>query len=79
MPRFYFDIHDGEWSRDDVGTECRDVEAACREAKQALPEIALDQAPRDGDRRAITVLVSDEDRQPVYSATLTYAGLLMKA
>lgn len=78
MPRFFFDIHDGEWSRDDVGTECRDVEAACQETKQSLPEIALDQVPRDGDHHMITVLVTDEDRQPVYTATLTFAGLRMK-
>ena len=78
MPRFFFDIHDGEWSRDAEGIECEGIHEARREAKRALPAMALEQVPRDGDHHTITVLVTNEDRQPVYTATLTYAGLLMK-
>lgn len=78
MPRFFFDIHDGEWSRDEEGSECRSVEEACRQAKRTLPAMAVDQVARDGDHHMITILVTDAHRQPVYTATLTFAGLLMK-
>ncbi|BAQ48298.1 MULTISPECIES: hypothetical protein [Methylobacterium] len=77
MPRFYFDIHDGVWSRDDVGVECRNIEEACRHAKRTLPAMALDSIPRDGDRHTITVMVTNDDRRTVYAATLTFSGLLV--
>jgi len=79
MPRYFFDIHDGEWSRDEEGIECPDIKAACQEAKRTLPAMALDQVARDGDQHTITVLVSDEHKQPVYTATLGFAGLLMRS
>ncbi|BAQ49209.1 MULTISPECIES: DUF6894 family protein [Methylobacterium] len=78
MPRFFFDIHDGEWSRDVEGVECADVVAACYEAKRVLPGMAVDHVPQDGDWHAITVLVTDEDRRPVYTATLSFAGQLLQ-
>jgi hypothetical protein len=77
MPRFFFDLHDGHWDRDDVGTECADVEHAIQQAKRTLPAMALDQLPHDEDRHTVTMLVTDEDGRPVYTATLTYSGLLL--
>ncbi|MGX7709517.1 DUF6894 family protein [Methylobacterium sp. Gmos1] len=78
MPRFFFDIHNGVWSHDEDGIECVDVEEAYLQAKRALPEMALEQVPRDGDHHTITVLVTDEDRQPVYTATLAFTGLAIR-
>jgi hypothetical protein len=40
VPRYFFDLHDGEFHRDDHGTLCADLETARREAMQTLPEIA---------------------------------------
>ncbi len=77
MPRFYFDHHDGRWDRDEVGAECTDVEHAIKEAKRTLPAMALDEIPRDGDHRTMTVLVTDEDGRTVYTATLAYTGLVL--
>ena len=77
MPRFCFDIHDGEWDRDSVGIECTDVENAIQQAKLTLPAMALDEIPRDGDHHTVTVLVTDEDGRPVYTATLAYTGLIL--
>lgn len=77
MPRFFFDIHDGEWDRDSVGTECTDVENAIQQAKRTLPAMALDQILRDGDHHTVTVLVTDDDGRPVYTATLAYTGLVL--
>jgi hypothetical protein len=37
MPRFFFDIHDGEnFTPDDVGLELKSLEAAKAEAKHSL-------------------------------------------
>ncbi|MGH1573994.1 DUF6894 family protein [Methylobacterium sp. P31] len=74
-PRYYFDIHDGEFRPDDEGTECADFEAARLEAMSSLPEIARFAIPRDGDNQAFTVLVRDENGAIIYTATLTFAGL----
>lgn len=75
MPRYFFDIHDGGSTRDNSGTECADLEAVRKQAMRTLPDIARDEVPKDGDRRTFTCLVTDEDGQPVYSATLNYTGL----
>lgn len=75
MPRYFFDIHDGGPHRDDTGTECPDLETVRQKAIQILPDIAREQIPKDGDRRTFTVLVTDENGHPVYTATLNFTGL----
>lgn len=76
VPRFYFDIHDGlRFSRDLAGTLCDGPAEVRAEAMCALPAIAQDEIPGDGDRQAFTMLVRDEDGAAVYTATLTFAGL----
>ncbi|MBN4094865.1 MULTISPECIES: hypothetical protein [Methylobacterium] len=76
MPRYFFDIHNGLLlSRDAIGSECNGREGIRFEAMRALPSIARDEIPKDGDRQAFSVLVRDEDDITVYSATLTFAGL----
>jgi hypothetical protein len=55
MPRFFFDIHDGEdFTPDRQGLDLDDLEAAKEEAKKTLPEIVKDEIP-DGDRRDFTI------------------------
>lgn len=74
MPRYFFDIHDGRIARDEVGSVCADLQDAARHAKQVLPEIVADEVPKDGERQAFTVLVSDEEGHPVYLGAVTYTG-----
>lgn len=75
MPCYFFDIHDGlTFSRDRVGTACDGPAEVRSEAMRALPAIARDEIPGDGDRQAFMVLVRDEDGTTVYTATLTFAG-----
>ncbi len=75
MPLYFFDIHNGGPTRDDIGTECTDLEAVRQQAIRALPDIAREEIPADGDQRTFTVLVTDEDGRSVYSATLNFTGL----
>ena len=71
MPRFFFDIHDGEvFTPDREGLELEGLEAAKAEAKNALPDIVKDEMPV-GDRRDFTVDVKNAAGQIVWRVTLS--------
>jgi hypothetical protein len=74
MPRYFFDIHDGSTLRDDEGMDLLGPEDAARHAKTVLPQIAAHEISKDGEHQAFSVLVTDEDGHPIYSAALTYTG-----
>ncbi len=72
MPRYYFDEYDGETvTQDDEGLELDGIEAARAEARKALPDIARDVLPEDGDRRTMVVKVRDEAGKVLITATLS--------
>ncbi len=72
MPRYYFDEHDGDtFTKDEEGLELDGIEAARAEARKALPDIARDVLPKDGDRRTMVVKVRDEAGKVVITATLS--------
>ena len=76
MPRYFFDIHNGHKPHhDEVGAEFSDLEAVRHQAMRVLPEIAKDEVPADGDRQTFTVMVTDEDGKPIYSAALNFTGM----
>lgn len=77
MPLYFFDdtFENGQYSPDDLGLLCSSLPKARMEAMKALPSIANDEIPRDGDRQVFTVLVRNEDGEAVYSATSTFAKL----
>lgn len=74
MPRYFFDIHDGITLRDEEGIELSGPEQAAQHAKKVLPEIVAHEVPKDGEHQAFSVLVTDEDGHPIYSAAVTYTG-----
>jgi hypothetical protein len=68
MPRYFFDIHDGDqFTPDYDGIELESIEAAKVEAKRTLPDIVKDEMP-DGDRRDF-VVVKDEVGHEVLRVT----------
>jgi hypothetical protein len=72
VPRYYFDEYDGETvTQDDEGLELDGIEAARAEARKALPDIARDVLPEDGDRRTMVVKVRDEAGKVLITATLS--------
>ena len=80
MPRYFFHIFEnGESTPDDTGLELDTDQEVQLEAMRVLPEIARETVPADGDRQAFTVLVTDETGRPVYTATLTFAGLWLQS
>ena len=73
MPRFYFDIDDGEReSVDRDGVDLPDTAAALVEASRALPGIAL-HLGMDGLSRRFASKVRDESDRVVLRATLMLA------
>lgn len=75
MPRYFFDLRDGVFTRDDEGMGCADFSAVCREAKRALSDMARDVLPNEEEPQSISVIVRDEGDRPVYTATLTFTGV----
>ncbi|MER2264443.1 DUF6894 family protein [Methylobacterium oxalidis] len=78
MPRYFFDVHDGGPEFDDTGTELSGPDEARAKARSLLPDIAREEIPKNGDQRTFTVMVRDESGHPVYSATLSFAGLQLQ-
>ena len=70
MPRFYFDIHDGDdFIPDHEGIDLEGVEEAKAEAVNTLPDMARDGLP-EGDSRDFVVIVRDETDRPVWRVRL---------
>ena len=73
MPRYHVHIHDGVFSTvDKDGHEFDNDAVARREAVKALCEIAADEVPQDGDRKDISVHVTDSGGRPLFSARIDF-------
>ena len=70
MPRFFFDISAGSLTVDDVGVEFPNAHAARDVALRTLPAVARDKIV-DGSSREVSVLMRDEDRRALFTASLT--------
>jgi hypothetical protein len=69
MPRFYFDVREGDkFVHDAEGEDRSDIEAARAEAIKALLGIARDHLSQDSAR--VSVEVRDEDGRRIACATL---------
>jgi hypothetical protein len=73
MPRYFFDINDGDrFTPDYEGIELESIKAAKDAAKKTLPDIVNDELS-DGDRRVFVVLVKDEVGHELLRVTLSLA------
>ena len=71
MPRFYFDVREGaRFVPDDEGLEFPGLDAAEREAAEAVASIGRDLLPK-GDAREVTIEVRNEHRQRVLTVTVS--------
>ncbi|GEP09015.1 DUF6894 family protein [Methylobacterium gnaphalii] len=76
MPRYYFDVYDGQkLFRDEEGGVFDDRAAMRAEAMKVLPDIARDGIPQDGDRQSFTVRVRNERNLTIYTGTILFSGL----
>ena len=73
MPRYYFDIRDGDYvQKDNEGTVLGGLAEAKAQAVRTLPDIARDEVP-DGDQREFVIEVKDENGRPLLTARLVLA------
>lgn len=77
MPRYAFDLQDGELQRDEEGFDCANIDAAREKVMASLPDVAELIISNDRDNQTVTVLVHDEAGGRIDSGTLTSAGLML--
>jgi hypothetical protein len=79
MPRYFFDVDDGEGAfRDTTGTSIKSLEAVRAEAIALLPNIARDELPDGRDDRRFAVRVRDRQGHYIFEASLTLAARWLK-
>lgn len=72
MPRYYFDIRDGEsFIPDDEGLEFPSLEEARKHAAIALADMARDIMP-NGTKHEIAIEVRDEAKEPLLQTILRF-------
>lgn len=73
---YFFDTRDnGDFIEDDVGIECRDLEAVKRQAALSLAELARDVLPSSMERQ-LAVEVRDSN-QPILRDVLTFEAMIL--
>jgi hypothetical protein len=72
MPRFFFDVHDGTFARDDVGVQLDGIDAARKQVWRTLPAMAS-QREADGDMAfQLRMDVRDESGKHLFHASLAF-------
>ena len=70
MPRFFFDLRDGELIRDEEGVELVDLDAAMAQAKAALAEMVRERS-HDHAAEHLIIDVWQEGSNDVFSVLAT--------
>jgi hypothetical protein len=72
MPRYFFDVHDGTFARDDVGVELENPDAARKQVWNTLLAMAAQREP-DGDMACqLRMDVRDESGKHLFHAALAF-------
>jgi hypothetical protein len=72
MPRYYFDVWNGDRvAQDNEGVECVNDKAACSAATRALLNLAKDMVEATS-RYELSIEISDQRKQPLFRATLQF-------
>lgn len=72
MPRYFFDITDHGFHRDEEGSECADFDAARDLAIQTLPEVARLVTQSDQNHQIFAVSIRDEAGSVLYTARFVF-------
>lgn len=67
MPRYFFDLHGHEESRDELGTELSDAAHARVEAVKFTGSYLSDHPELVWDGKEIRIIVRDENRRTVFT------------
>jgi hypothetical protein len=74
VPRYFFDVHDGDMIRDAKGVECSSLEEVKLLTKRLIPKLVGDLAFLGKDNLIYRVFVRDERGHMVYASALAYSG-----
>lgn len=69
MPRYFFDVEDGDRTVDEVGMELEGARAAAIQAMKTLLDVGRFEVVIKNERR-LTVIVRDESGKPVYRSEM---------
>jgi hypothetical protein len=69
MVRYYFDAHDGDLVRDEIGIDCENLDQVLIEATAGLADFARDVIP-NAKSLELAIQVRDEQGRPVMQAIL---------
>jgi hypothetical protein len=72
MSRFFFDVHDGTFIRDDDGVELKGIEAVRREVWKTLPAMTANRAADGNMACQLRMDVRDETGKHVLHAALAF-------
>jgi hypothetical protein len=75
VPRYFFDVHDGELICDEDGVECSSLKEVRQQTRHLLPKLIGEMVPPEKDDLIYRVFVRDEHGHLVYTSALTYSGL----
>jgi hypothetical protein len=72
MPRYFFDVHDGTFMRDEIGVELENADAARNAVWSTLPAMTA-QREADGDMACqLRMDVRDESGKHLFHAALAF-------
>lgn len=71
MPRYFFDVHDGTYSRDEQGVELADIDEARQQVWDTLPMMAAQRQAGGNMACQLRMDVRDESGKHVLHAALT--------
>ncbi len=71
MPHFYFDVHNGTFTRDEDGVVLKSIDAARKQVWHTLPALAADRKADGNMACQLRMDVRDEDGNHVFHAALT--------
>jgi len=73
MPRYFFDVHDGDEPHTDmVGVDLPSDKAAREEATKTMTDLAKEYLPHDGSHRRMTIAVRCADGRTLLNETLAF-------
>jgi len=73
MALYFFDVDDGIFMRDEIGTELADDKCALVEARQAMAELGKDLVSRDGLGTSLSMVVRNAEGKALFELRLTFA------
>jgi hypothetical protein len=74
VPRYYFDVQNGDMVCDDRGTECPDLNGVKRHTKELIASLIWNIIQSHRDQLVCRILVRDQNGNVIYMSAVSYNG-----